>query len=100
MENGINISPEERARRLEEAQRKAQETLAGMTPEERAQAEARAREAIAADEAARQRLLDDAAKVLNGETPGSAPKFCGNCGAKAEGGKFCPYCGSPLQTTE
>ena len=25
-----------------------------------------------------------------------AQKFCPNCGASAEGGKFCQYCGSPL----
>ena len=23
-------------------------------------------------------------------------KFCTGCGAKAEGGKFCEYCGTPL----
>ena len=67
-----------------------------MTPEERAQAEARAKKAVEEDEAARKALLDSAAAVLGGDAPKPKPKFCTNCGAPVSGGKFCTNCGSPL----
>ncbi|MBQ3417328.1 MAG: hypothetical protein IJH32_05805 [Ruminococcus sp.] len=86
---------------LEELVRKAQkeleERLAQMTPEERREAEIRARKMIEEDEAKRQRLLDFAAKI-SAKPSATQPKFCPNCGAPISGGKFCIYCGSPLSS--
>lgn len=82
---------------LERAKKELQEKLAAMTPEERDWVGSVAQEMIEADEDERQELLSDAFKIL-GNTPDAedAPKVCGSCGAKAEGGKFCTYCGMPL----
>ena len=129
MENNIGISREELERALEEAKKKAQEMLDNMTPEERAQAEMKATKAIAADQAAMQKMIADAAQLVTPQpyppqremmerntaqehrtihNPGAyvpnaaqqiaqnAVRFCPNCGARAEGGKFCTYCGSAL----
>lgn len=117
------MTPEESARALEEAKRKAQEMLDKMTPEERAQAEKKAREAIEENRIAMQKLIDEAASVLKDYPPqremmeqntaqehGIIPnpgayaadaaqdvvRICPHCGAEAEGGKFCTYCGSAL----
>lgn len=95
MENISMPSREEMEQMIEKAKRDLQETLAKMTPEERAQAEIRAKKMIEEDEAARQKLMDEVAAVT-GSAPKNAPKFCGHCGAPAEGGKFCAYCGMPL----
>ncbi len=97
MENSAMPSPEEMQKLLEKAQRELEETLAKMTPEERAAAERRAQTVIDADRAEMQRMTDAAAKLAAGELPEKpAAKFCTNCGAPAEGGKFCTHCGSPL----
>ncbi len=82
---------------LEKAQKELQEKLAAMTPEERDWVGSVAQEMIEADEKERQELLSDAFKIL-GTAPDAedAPKVCGNCGAKAEGGETCAYCGMPL----
>ncbi len=95
MDNTSMPSREEMEKLIEKAKRDLEETLAKMTPEEREQAEMRAKKMIAEDEAARQKLLDDAAALI-GFTPKQTPKFCEHCGAPAEGGKFCEYCGSAL----
>ena len=85
-------SPEEMARKFQEAQRAAQETLANLTPEERQRVE---------EEAQRQRqemfqkqndLLKSAQDILASK----APKFCPNCGTPNSGGNFCPNCGNKL----
>ena len=81
---------------LEKAKRDLQAKLDQMTPEERAQTEIRAKKMIEEDDAARQKMLDEAAAVLAGSAPKPSPKFCGRCGAPADGGKFCAYCGMPL----
>ena len=89
-------SSEEMEELLRKAQAELNAALEKMTPEERAQAEARAKKAIEEDETARKALLDSAAAVLGGEAPKPTPKFCTNCGAPVRGGKFCTNCGSPL----
>lgn len=96
MDNRSMPSPEELEQLLEKAKRELQEKLDRMTPEERAQAKIRAQEVIGEDEAARQKLLDEASFVLAGAAVKPSPKFCAHCGAPAEGGKFCAYCGSAL----
>ena len=90
-------SREELEAMLEKAKKEMQERLDKMTPEEREQARLRFEKAQAEDEAERQRLLDDAAKFASPAAPGSAPKFCPNCGAAAGGGKFCEFCGGKLR---
>ena len=98
MENMAIPSQEEMAKLLEKAQRDLQAALEKMTPEERAQAELRAKKMIEEDQASRQALVDEAAKILADFPPKekAAPKFCTNCGAPVRGGKFCTNCGSPL----
>lgn len=92
-----NPSREELEKLLEKAKREQQALLDRMTPEEREAAERRAKQMIEEDQANMQKLIEDAAAVA-----GSAPKktntpgTCPHCGAPAEGGKFCAYCGSPL----
>ncbi len=97
MEHSLDMSQEELQKALEEAQRKAQEFMEKMTPEERAQAEIKARELIEADRASMQKLIEDAQR-LTAPAPEAkaAPKFCSNCGAPVSGGKFCTNCGSAL----
>ena len=95
--NFEEISPEELEKLLENAMKNVQAQLAKMTPEERAKAEAKAQKLIDDDAADMQKLIDDAkaaAGIPQGEP--AAPKFCKSCGAAAEGGKYCAYCGSLL----
>ena len=89
-------SREEMEKLIEKAKKDLEAALEKMTPEERAQAEARAQQAIEADRAAKQAMLDEAAKIAAGIGTKPAPKFCTNCGAPVRGGKFCTNCGSPL----
>ena len=123
MKNNTEISREELERALEEANKKAQAMLDKMTPEERAQAQTKANRTIAEDQAAMQKLINEASAVMNSYPPqremmerntaqehgtipnpgayvptpaGDASRFCPSCGAKADGGKFCEYCGKPL----
>ena len=90
------ISREEMEALLEKAKKDLQATLDKMTPEEREQAEIKAKKMTEEDRIANQKLLDDAAAILARSSQKQAPKFCGNCGAPASGGKFCTCCGSPL----
>lgn len=98
MDNNLNYSPEELQKMLEKAQKELQERLSRMTPEERAQAEAKAQKLMEEDQARMKGIIESAEAIMGGQVPGekSKPKFCPNCGAKTEGGKFCSYCGNPL----
>ena len=89
-----NMSREEIEAALEKAKRAWQETLDKMTPEEREQAMRRAQQAVEEDQAARDKLLADAAALLGGAAPKQTPKFCTHCGAEVNPGKFCIYCGA------
>ena len=99
MENLTAPNPEEMQKLLEKAQRDLEEALAEMTPEERAQAEAKAKKLIEEDKASMQELLDRGASIAAGIPPkaGTAPNFCPNCGAPAGTGKFCSNCGNLLR---
>ncbi|SFG21755.1 zinc ribbon domain-containing protein [Oribacterium sp. WCC10] len=87
-----SLSPEELAKKLEEAQRLALETMARMTPEERLRAEEEAQRIIREDEQKRKALLESAQQVLGKRTPG----FCPYCGTPNSGGNFCSNCGGAL----
>ena len=97
MNSNLNMSPEELEKALEKAKKDMQAMLDRMTPEERRQAERKAQKLIEEDQASMQRLLDDAAGIAGRPNGKRIPGFCVNCGAPAGGGKFCEYCGSPLQ---
>ena len=89
---------EEMEAMIEKAKREWQAKLDAMTPEERERALAAAQKAAEEDAAARQKMLEDAAKILGTEAPKpAAAKFCPYCGAAVSGGKFCGECGKPLQ---
>lgn len=113
-----DLTEEELKRLLEEQQKKVEAMLAAMTPEERADAEKKFAAMREADEAAMRKTLGDARKVMEMNTaqehhtvpyPGAyvpdgarndtekPVRFCQNCGAQAGDGKFCEYCGSPLE---
>ena len=100
MDKKTEFTPEELQAMIEKAQREWQEKLAKMTPEEREQAEMRAKKIVEEDEAKRQALIEEAKRVAVGDytKKPETPKFCPNCGAPVAGGKFCPNCGKPLQT--
>ena len=114
-----DLSSEEMQRYIEAQKKKLEEALARMTPEERAEAENNFAVLRQADEARLRKTLDDARSIMEMNTaqehhqsaaPGSyVPEamlkgmenpicFFPNCGAKADGGKFCEFCGSPLKT--
>ena len=113
-----DLTSEEMQRYIEEQKKKIEEALARMTSEERAQVEKNYDVLRQEDEARLRKTLDDARKVMEMNTaqehhqsanPGAyvpeaarqgtdtPVRFCPNCGAKAEEGKFCKYCGSPLK---
>ena len=97
MNSNNNMSQVELKKALEKAKKDAQAMLEKMTPEERMQAEINAKKLIEEDTASRQKLLDDAARVLGNTHPRERSRFCTSCGAPAGAGIFCEYCGSPLQ---
>ena len=96
MDTPKSYTPEELQKMIEKAQADLQAQLDKMTPEERAQAERRAKQLIAEDAASMQKMIDEAAAVAGGMPVKEAPKFCTNCGAPAGNGRFCAYCGSAL----
>ncbi len=84
------MSPEEIAQRMEAATRAAQETLSGMTPEERQRVEEEAKKMMQDLEKKQKDLMADVQSVLEK----TRPKFCPNCGTPNNGGKFCTNCGN------
>ena len=114
---GADHNSEEMQRLIEEQKKKVEAMLAAMTPEERAEAERRFAALQQADSEAMQKTVEAARRVMEMNTaqehhaepyPGATvpeaakaaekpPRFCPNCGAPADGGAFCAYCGSPLK---
>ncbi len=86
------MSPEELAKKSEEAQKAAMEAVAKMTPEERKKAEEEAQRMMCEFEEKQKALMDDVHRIMNG----SGPKFCPDCGAPVKGAKFCSNCGKKL----
>ena len=102
-----NMSAEDYARKMEEAQKAAQARLDSMTPEERIKAQEEGKKLADAQVAQMQQAIEQAkafqaaaaagaaaGAMAAGQAPGK--KFCTNCGATAGLGKFCASCGSPL----
>ena len=105
-----SMTPADYAKKIEEAQKKAQEQLDRMTPEERLKAQEEAQKAMAAKAAEMQHVMDQAKAIQEAAAKGAisgaeagvqafAPikKFCPNCGAPRGNGRFCSKCGNPLQ---
>ena len=95
--NAFNaLSEEEKRKKMEETNRAAQEYLSSLTPEQRQKAEEEAQKRIQEMAAERDKMIAEARAVAaGGATAVSAPKFCTNCGAPSKGGKFCTNCGQP-----
>lgn len=96
MENNLDYTPEEIQKMIEKAQAELQAKLDAMTPEERRQAELKAKQAIEEDAAHMQSILYDANRIAGKNAP-EKEKLCPNCGAPAGEGNFCAYCGSQLK---
>ena len=86
------MTPQEIAKKIEEAQRAAEEALSKMTPEQRAEAEEKAKKMIEESERKNREIVEEAQRFLADR----APKFCSNCGTPNKGFKFCPNCGNKL----
>lgn len=86
------MTPEELAKKMEDAQREAEEALAGLTPEQRRQAAEDAEKTMREFQKEYEETMEAAQKTA----AASAPRFCPNCGAPNGGSKFCPNCGSRL----
>lgn len=117
MENNAKMSREELARMLEEAQKTAEETMSKLSPEERQQAEMKAQQMMANEQARLQQISENAARfagtAAQSNTPSTQEKpadyvppavqqehqrrvrYCQNCGTPGNG-NFCANCGKPL----
>lgn len=87
------LTPQEMAKKMEEAQKAAQEAFDKLTPEEQERAKAEAERMMRESEQERNALLQEAQKFGL-----KVPKFCPYCGTENKGGNFCPSCGAPYKT--
>lgn len=96
------MSPADQMKMIEEANRKAQESLSKLSADQRQQVEEQAKKVM---EQMNQIKYDpnnpaDYATAMAAAASASAQpprkKFCTNCGAPAGLGKFCSSCGKPL----
>ncbi len=98
------------AKKIEEAQKKAQEQLDRMTPEERLKAQVEAQKAMEANAAQMQKTMDQVRAIREAAEKGAISgadagiqafvplkKFCPNCGAPRGNGRFCSKCGKQFQ---
>ena len=95
MDNRTMPSPEELEKMLEKAKKEAEAALAKLTPEQRAEAEMRAKKLMEEDAAAMRELVESASKLSAGAAP-KAARECPHCLAPVSG-RVCEYCGSPLE---
>ena len=96
MDNGNMPTREELQQMIEKAQKDAEAALAKLTPEQRAEAELRAKKMIEDDAAAMRELVESASKLSFGAAP-KAARECPHCLAPVGSGRVCEYCGSPLE---
>lgn len=101
-----NYTPEELAKMMEEAQKKAQEAWDKLTPEEQAQAQENAKKLMEEEERKHKEMMETinrfaaerkAKEAAQNAGNAQKPKFCPNCGTPVSGGKFCGNCGNALQ---
>jgi len=95
------MSPEELAKKAEEARIAAQKYMDSLSPEERQRAEENARKEMEKRNAEMQAMIDQAKSISAGAAVGAslgapANRFCTSCGTPAGGGRFCSNCGAPL----
>ena len=104
------MTPVEQIKMMEEANKKAQESLSQLSAEQRQQAEEQAKKLMEAQAADMQRIMEQVNQIKGATASGAAvgaaagaaafapakKKFCTNCGAPAGTGKFCGKCGKPL----
>ncbi len=95
MDSRTMPSPEELEKMLEKAKKEAEAALAKLTPEQRAEAEIRAKKLMEEDAAAMRELVESASKLSAGAAP-KAARECPHCLAPVSG-RVCEYCGSPLE---
>ena len=95
MDSRTMPSPEELEKMLEKAKKEAEAALAKLSPEQRAEAEMRAKKLIEEDAAAMRALVESASKLSAGAAP-KAARECPHCLAPVSG-RVCEYCGSPLE---
>lgn len=108
-----SLTPEDIAKKLQEAQREAEAAVAGMTEEERQQAMIRAQQMAEQEQAKIQAALEMSRKMREAAanpTPGpmptqpmapaagelKIPNFCPKCGRPSGGYRFCGGCGNRL----
>jgi phage I-like protein len=96
MDSRTMPSPEELEKMLEKAKKEAEAALAKLTPEQRAEAEMRAKKLMEEDAAAMRELVESASKLSAGAAP-KAARECPHCLAPVGSGRVCEYCGSPLE---
>ena len=90
MKGAAAMSPEEIAKKMEEATRAAQEMADKLTPEERQKAEEEAKKMMQENE----KKYNDIMAMVQSTHENNRPKFCPNCGTPNNGGKFCTNCGN------
>ena len=84
------LSPEELAKKMEEAQKAAQAAFDKLSPEEQQRAQEEAQKMMKEMEEKQNAILKSAQEI----SASKAPKFCPNCGAPNNGTKFCTSCGN------
>lgn len=99
MKEMSKMTPEELAKKQQEAMEEAKRRWDALSPEEKARIEAETKRK--ADEAVKQMkeaqaLAQKMAAPMAASAQAPVKKFCGNCGSPANGGKFCSNCGNPL----
>lgn len=106
------MTPQEQMKAMEEANKKAQESLSQLSADQRRQAEEQAKKILEQQAADMQKIMEqinqmkgDASETAAGvaaTTSAFKPaqpavkRFCSNCGAPRGNGKFCSKCGKPL----
>ena len=108
------MTPQEQMKAMEEANKKAQESLSQLSAEQRRQAEEQAKKIMEQQAAEMQKIMEQinqmkgaaaetaVAAGVSATTSAFKPaqpavkRFCSNCGAPRGNGKFCSKCGKPL----
>ena len=108
------MTPQEQMKAMEEANKRAQESLSQLSAEQRRQAEEQAKKIMEQQAAEMQKIMEQinqmkgaaaettVAAGVSANTSAFKPaqpavkRFCSNCGAPRGNGKFCSKCGKPL----